>query len=104
MTSVMDQPVHHTLDRLETGIPGFDHVTVGGLPRGRATLVTGAAGSAKTVMAVQFLAEGVRRGQPGVFVTFEESADDIRENVRSLGWDIAAWEQAGLWRFVDASP
>jgi circadian clock protein KaiC len=90
--------------RMETGIPGFDHVTMGGLPRGRATLVTGAAGSAKTVMAVQFLAEGVRRGQPGVFVTFEEAADDIRQNMRSLGWDIAAWERAGLWRFVDASP
>ncbi|MFL6138696.1 MAG: circadian clock protein KaiC [Frankiaceae bacterium] len=94
----------HGPSRVQTGIPGFDHVTMGGLPRGRATLVTGAAGSAKTVMAVQFLAEGVKRGQLGVFVTFEESADDIRENMRSLGWDIAGWERDGLWRFVDASP
>jgi circadian clock protein KaiC len=98
------QQVTRELDKLQTGIPGFDHVTMGGLPRGRATLVTGAAGSAKTVLAVQFLAEGIRRGQAGVFVTFEEAAEDVRRNMVSLGWDIAAWEKAGLWRFVDASP
>ena len=90
--------------RLETGIAGFDHIAMGGLPSGRATLVTGTAGSAKTVFAAQFLAEGVRRGQPGVFVTFEESADDIRRNMVSVGFDIAAWEAEGLWQFVDASP
>ena len=90
--------------KLQTGIPGFDHVTMGGLPLGRSTLVVGPAGSAKTVLAGQFLAEGVRRGQPGVFVTFEETADDLRANLSTLGWDIAGWEAADQWRFVDASP
>jgi circadian clock protein KaiC len=103
MTSSVDGELRQ-LEKLPTGIPGFDHVTMGGLPRGRATLVTGAAGSAKTVLAVQFLAEGIKRGQAGVFVTFEEAADDIRRNMASLGWDIPAWEREGLWRFVDASP
>jgi circadian clock protein KaiC len=103
MTTAGRDPLRD-LEKLETGIPGFDHVTIGGLPRGRATLVTGAAGSAKTVLAVQFLAEGIKRGQAGVFVTFEEAAEDVRRNMTSLGWDIPAWEQAGLWRFVDASP
>jgi len=90
--------------KLETGIPGFDHVTMGGLPHRRATVVAGQAGSAKTVFAGQFLAEGVRRGQPAVFVTLEEPADQLRSNLTTLGWDIAAWEQDELWRFVDASP
>jgi circadian clock protein KaiC len=90
--------------KLATGIPGFDHVTMGGLPRGRTTLLVGPAGSAKTVFAGQFLAEGVQRGQPGVFVTFEESAADLRANLTTLGWDISGWEERDLWRFIDASP
>jgi circadian clock protein KaiC len=93
------------VQKLPTYIAGFDHISVGGLPRGRTTLVSGTAGSAKTVFAAQFLAEGIRAAQqPGVFVTFEESAADIRLNMQSFGWDIKAWEEEGLWAFVDASP
>jgi circadian clock protein KaiC len=88
-----------------TGIEGFDLVANGGLPMGRTTLVTGTAGSAKTVFAVQFLAAGIQKNEePGIFVTFEESPQDVRRNVASLGWDIADWEARGLWVFVDASP
>ncbi len=90
--------------KLPTGIPGFDLITLGGLPKGRTTLVAGTAGSAKTVMAVQFLAEGIRNAdENGVFVTFEESPDDIRNNMMSLGWNIRQWEAEGRWVFVDAS-
>ncbi|HEX8692233.1 MAG TPA: circadian clock protein KaiC [Longimicrobium sp.] len=92
------------VEKLETGIPGFDHIAQGGLPRTRATLIAGTAGSAKTVFAAHFLAAGVERGEPGVFVTFEDRVDDIRRNMSSFGWDIAGWERAGLWAFVDASP
>ncbi|MCU1592904.1 MAG: putative circadian clock protein KaiC [Frankiales bacterium] len=92
------------VSKLETGIPGFDHVTMGGLPLGRATVLAGQAGSVKTVFAGHFLAEGVRRGQPAVFVSLEEPATDLRANLSTFGWDIAAWEAAGDWEFVDASP
>lgn len=93
------------VEKLQTDIPGFDLIANGGLPKGRTTLVSGTAGSGKTVMAVQFLAAGIRNhDDPGVFVTFEESPDDIRENLRSLNWDIALWEQENKWIFVDASP
>jgi circadian clock protein KaiC len=92
------------IEKLETGIPGFDLITLGGLPKGRTTLVAGTAGSAKTVMAAQFLAEEIKAGKgSGVFVTFEESPEDIRNNMISLGWDIRAWEEEGRWAFVDAS-
>lgn len=88
-----------------TGIPGLDHITIGGLPRGRVTLISGSAGSAKTVMAGQFLAEGIRRAkEAGVFVTFEERPAEIRRNLAGFGWDVAAWEREKRWVFVDASP
>jgi circadian clock protein KaiC len=93
------------IEKLPTGIKGFDVISNGGLPQGRTALVSGTAGSAKTVFAAQFLAEGIRSaGENGVFITFEESADDIRMNMLSLGWDIRGWEKAGKWAFVDASP
>lgn len=94
----------HQLPKLETGLGGFDFITEGGLPLHRATLVTGTAGSAKTVLASQFLAEGIERfDEAGVFVTFEESVEDLRGNVASLGWDVDRWEEDGRWAFVDAS-
>lgn len=93
-----------SIRKLATGIPGFDHVAMGGLPAGRATVVAGQAGSAKTVFAGQFLAEGVLAGQSGVFVTLEEPAGDLRQNLQTIGFDVPTWEQDGSWRFVDASP
>ncbi len=94
-----------SLEKLPTGIPGLDAITDGGFPCGRTTLVAGTAGSAKTILAVQFLAAGIQNwGEPGVFVTFEEKPDDIRANMGSMGWEIAKWEAEGKWAFVDASP
>jgi len=93
------------LEKLETGIPGFDFLAGGGLPKGRTTLVAGSAGSAKTVLSVQFLAEGIMNANGnGVFVTFEESPADIRRNMKGFNWDIERWEAEGKFAFVDASP
>lgn len=90
--------------KISTGIPTFDVIAKGGLPVNRTTLVSGTAGSGKTVFATQFLAAGIGEGANGVFVTFEESAADIRVNMRSFGWDLPKWEQEGKIAFVDASP
>jgi circadian clock protein KaiC len=93
------------VEKLATGIVGFDLVGYGGLPKGRTTLVAGSAGSGKTVFAAQFLTAGIQNGgDAGVFVTFEESPEDIRANLASLGWDIAGFECERKWAFVDASP
>src|SRR5690242_3444361 len=93
------------IQKLATGIGSFDVIAKGGLPENRTTLLSGTAGSGKTVFAMQFLAAGIRDvGQSGVFVTFEESAADIRKNMRSFGWDLEAWEREGKLAFVDASP
>ncbi len=74
------------LAKTPTGIRGLDEITRGGLPLGRTTLVCGSAGSGKTVLAMEFLVHGVHDfGEPGVFMTFEETADDLRQNVASMG-------------------
>ncbi len=74
-----------------TGIRGLDEITQGGLPRGRPTLVCGAAGCGKTLMAVEFIARGARDlGEPGVFMAFEETEAELAANVASLGFDLPA--------------
>jgi circadian clock protein KaiC len=94
-----------TVPKHLTGIPGFDLISEGGLPRARATLVAGTAGSAKTVFATHFLAAGIRQeDEAGVFVTFEDRVEDIRANMLGFGWDIAQWEKDGKWMFIDAAP
>lgn len=72
-----------------TGIVGLDEVTGGGLPRGRPTLVCGGAGCGKTLLAMEFLVRGAKQfNEPGVFISFEESAQDLTQNVLSLGFDL----------------
>jgi circadian clock protein KaiC len=84
------------LPKASTGIRGLDEVTGGGLPRGRPTLVCGPAGSGKTLLAVEFLVRGITQfGEPGVFMAFEETRDDLVANVASLGFDLAAFEADG---------
>jgi circadian clock protein KaiC len=100
----MTAQTNPAVEKLPTGITTFDIIAKGGLPKNRTTLVSGTAGSGKTVFAVQFLTAGIDAGENGVFVTFEESADDIRANMRSFGWDLAALEASKLLAFVDASP
>ncbi|TPG49290.1 circadian clock protein KaiC [Roseomonas nepalensis] len=78
-----------SLPKLATGISGFDDVTLGGLPAGRPSLICGAAGCGKTLFAVTFLVNGATRyGEPGVFMSFEERAEDLAANVASLGYDL----------------
>jgi len=78
------------LPKAPTGITGFDDITGGGLPRGRPTLVAGGPGCGKTLFGLEFLMNGaVEFNEPGVFVSFEETAVDLELNVRSLGYDLA---------------
>lgn len=79
------------LPKAPTGISGFDDITFGGLPRGRATVVTGAAGAGKSMFAVEFLARGVLdHDEPGVLLSFEESSEELVANAGSLGFDLDA--------------
>jgi circadian clock protein KaiC len=96
LTSVMDGAVGPDLDKAPTGISGLDQILSGGLPRGRVTLVAGSAGAGKTLLGMNFLVAGARKyGEPGVLMTFEESAAKVALNVRSLGFDIDELERTG---------
>jgi circadian clock protein KaiC len=77
-----------TLAKVATGIDGFDEITGGGLPQGRPTLVCGGPGCGKTLFALQFLVHGAALGESGVFVTFEETEEDLLKNAASLGYDV----------------
>lgn len=82
-------PASRSLPKAPTGIQGLDEITGGGLPRGRPTLVCGGAGCGKTLLAMEFLARGAMQyGEPGVFIAFEETAEELTQNVRSLGFDL----------------
>ncbi len=86
-------PQNHSspLPKAPTGIQGLDEITFGGLPKSRPTLVVGGAGSGKTLFALEFLVRGaLQYDEPGVFMSFEESAKDLAENVASLAWDLDA--------------
>lgn len=77
------------LEKVPSGISGFDEITLGGLPKGRPTLVCGGAGCGKTLFAMEFIARGAQLyNKPGVFVSFEEKADELSTNVKSLGFDL----------------
>jgi circadian clock protein KaiC len=89
MAALIEPPASGGLRKASTGIVGLDEVTGGGLPAGRPTLVAGSAGSGKTLLAMEFLVHGASRcGEPGVFFAFEESSDELAQNVRSLGFDL----------------
>ncbi|HEX5012392.1 MAG TPA: circadian clock protein KaiC, partial [Planctomycetota bacterium] len=90
-TTQSRRDVSRELPKAPTGIAGFDEITGGGLPRGRPSLVCGSAGCGKTLFAMEFLVRGATQfGEPGVFMAFEETGEDLAQNVRSLGFDLAA--------------
>ena len=82
---------HNQLQKCPTGIKGFDEITEGGLPRNRTTLISGSAGSGKTILGIDFLIHGVSDyNEPGVFMSFEETEDELYKDVASLNLDLQA--------------
>ena len=97
MTRVKAKHDVEVLEKCPTGIKGLDEITKGGLPRGRPTLICGGAGSGKTLFAMEFLMRGaLDYGEPGVFMTFEETPEDLAKNFISLGFDIHDIMSRGL--------
>jgi len=75
------------IERVPSGIPGLDPLIEGGFPKGRSILVTGEPGTGKTIFSLQFLAEGLARGERGIYVAADEPPFDIIEQAASMGWD-----------------
>ena len=84
-----EAPPGAPVPKAPSGIDGLDEITAGGLPRGRPSLVIGGPGCGKTMLAAEFIVQGATRyGEPGVFMMFEETADELVANIRSLGFDL----------------
>ena len=92
------------IERAPSGVPGFDTIAHGGLPRGRATLLAGMAGSGKTLFGLSFLAGGASdHGEPGIYVTFEERGEEVLRNAASFDWDLERLIADGRLTMFDAS-
>jgi len=93
------------VQKIRTMIEGFDEITHGGIPIGRTTLASGTSGTGKTLVAVQFLYNGIKYfDYPGLFITFEESPYDIIQNAYSFGWNLQKLIDEGKLFILDASP
>ena len=92
------------MDRVATGILGFDELIEGGFPRGRSILVSGAAGCGKTIFSTQFLVNGIKdHDEPGILLTLDEGPNDLRQDMKVFGWDLAKLEKQDKLAIIDAS-
>ncbi len=92
------------LERVPTGIPGFDELCEGGLLRDRSYLLSGPSGSGKTVFAMQYIVNGIKMyNEPGIFIATEERPQHLREHFTSFGWDLEKFEDENMLAIVDAT-
>jgi circadian clock protein KaiC len=89
------------LERVPTGIDGLDSIIEGGLPKGSATLVTGSAGCGKTIFGLQFLADGIRKGEKCVFINFDEEKPQLYAQALQFGWDLEKMEADGNLKMLN---
>lgn len=98
------KPSAGKFERLPTGIPGLDKLIEGGFVRGSTTLLAGGTGTGKTLFCVQFIMEGLKRGEKCMFITLEETTEDIIGDCASLGWDLSKYIEKGQLELVYKDP
>jgi len=84
----MQRNPREDFERIPTGIPGLDKLIEGGFVKGSTILVSGSAGTGKTIFCVQYIMEGLKRGETCMFITLEEKPENIIKDVRRFGWDL----------------
>jgi len=92
------------LKRAGTGIPLLDKMTKGGFERESINLIAGGSGSGKSIFAMHFLMEGIKKGEKALYVTFEEKKEDFYENMKKFGWNLEKEEKSGKFIFLEYSP
>jgi len=90
------------VERVKTGIPGFDEIVGGGIPKRNVVLLSGGPGTGKTIFGMQYLWNGLQMGEPGIYVALEEHPTQVRINMKQFGWDVKQYEQQGVFAIVDA--
>lgn len=90
------------IERVKSGIQGFDELVNGGIPKRNVVLLSGGPGTGKTIFSWQFLYYGLTQGEPGVLVTLEEHPVQVRREMSAFGWDVRRYEDEGKFAIVDA--
>ncbi|MGC8836202.1 MAG: KaiC domain-containing protein [Infirmifilum sp.] len=90
------------IEKVKTGIPGFDDLLYGGIPKRNIVLLSRGPGTGKTIFSQQYLYYGLVNGEPAVLVALEEHPVQIRRNMASFGWDVRRFEEEGKFAIVDA--
>ncbi|MFA5763489.1 MAG: ATPase domain-containing protein [archaeon] len=91
------------MNRITTGIKGFDNLIEGGFPEGRSFLLSGGTGTGKTIFSVQFLIEGAKKGEPGIYLTLDERPELIREDMLRFGWNLRKFEDDNKLLILDGT-
>lgn len=91
-------------EKVTTGIPGLDSLIEGGFEKKSSNVIVGGAGSGKTIFAVQFLIDGMKRGEKCLYVTFEEKKEQFYSHIKEFGWDLKDFENKGLFTFLEYTP
>ena len=91
------------MNRIKTGIKGFDELVEGGLPEGRSFLISGGTGTGKTIFATQFLISGALMNEPGIYLTLDERPELIREDMLRFGWNLRQLEDSGKLQIIDGT-
>lgn len=91
-------------ERVTSGIPGFDYLIEGGFEKNSVNLIVGGSGSAKSIFSVQFLVEGIKRGEKCLYITFEEKKTEFYSNMLEFGWDLSQLEKEGKFIFLEYTP
>ena len=92
------------LKRISSGIPGLDPLIQQGFKEDSINLIAGEPGSGKTIFAIQFLLEGCKKNEAGIYITFEEKKDKLYEDMASFGWDLEKYEKLGLFKYLEYTP
>ena len=90
--------------RVSTGVPNLDNLIGGGFKQESVNLVAGKTGSGKSVFAMQFLLDGLRKGEACIFISFEERKKKIYEDFAGFGWDLERYERTGMLKFLENTP
>ncbi len=92
------------LDRISSGIPGLDSMIQGGYVRESVNLVAGGPGCGKSIFAMQFLIEGIKHGEAGIYITFEEKKERFYADMFEFGWNLEDLENQGKFVFLEYTP
>ena len=91
------------MEKVSSGVEGFDQLIYGGFPKGRSYLVAGEPGTGKTIFLLQFLLQGIKEGEKGIYISIDEKPEQIVADALALGWDLSPQLEKGMLQIIDVT-